>query len=239
MKKGLVRPRSLSVKSISLFALAFFALLAASPRDIRGAEQPEFLMTWNAQTYVPLGYRGKTLPSRESTIDVSLELITQGRLANLSKNEIRWFVNEGQYATGKGLKGFSFVVPRTATGNVRVKAAILDYQSTNIEKTILIPIAAPVVVIDMPSLFGNTIPLRETLVARALPYFFNTSDVKDLQFSWSANGIQPTGETENPDILNLDLAKATVGNRINLRVAVTNPSHELEVASDAMNLELR
>lgn len=187
---------------------------------------PEFLISWKANNYAPSEYQGKILPVKGATINVSMELVEKGKLANLSAYEVRWFVDDELQTAGFGMKNFNFEVDTfTGKSSILVKADVINYRGTNLEKRILIPIAEPELTITR--LNKNTF--------KALPYFFNVSTINDLNFIWSINNVSTSGLVEEPDFLSLDLAKINAGTSLVLNLLVENPENLMEKINKFLN----
>lgn len=181
--------------------------------------EPEFLITWKANSYVPPDYQGKILPIENSVITMALELIENGRIADLSRNEIRWSIgDEVQSAFGK--KSFSFQIGQFNRADQRIRVEILNYRGRILEKFIEIPLAKPEVFIQN---LGNN-------AFEAKPYFFNVNNLKQLIFSWSVNGQNAAGTVENPQILQLKINGQPI-NPIEIKLRVSNLLNEIESAS--------
>lgn len=189
---------------------------------------PEFLVSWKTDSYVPPGYIGKALPTRNSRVDIALELIDNGRLVNLSQNEIRWFVNNKLQKSGMGIKNFTMLQP-TINVAPEIRISVINYRGINLDKTITIPLANPDVAII--SVEGFTF--------RALPYFFNIKTANELKYTWSVNDFKTEGEVNNPDILTLDVRGGQIGNTLNLKLLVKNLANPLEQAVLLTNLLLQ
>jgi len=189
---------------------------------------PEFLITWKASNYAPPNYQGKILPIPGSTIAIAVELIDNGQIADLSQSEIRWSVNNTLKASGLGMKNLSLRIDSTDTRDQDVTITIIGYRGQNLQKSLLIPLALPEVIIQR----------NEFNTFRALPYFFNVSNLNDLSFNWLANGQAPSGLPQNPDILNLNLSEMPTGLRINIDLNVVSKINSLERANASLNFEL-
>lgn len=183
---------------------------------------PEFMLTWKANNYAPASYQGKVLPANGTKVDVAMELIDNGKLANLSGTEVRWFVNRKLSAFGSGLKNFSFTADRFR-GDQVVEVTLVDYKGQGLTKRIVIPVVSPEVAIDGgPNIF------------RALLYFFNVQNLSQIKITWSASGNEASGLVENPDILNLDTTGVPSETEINLQLTVQNLLKPIETATKSV-----
>ncbi|MBI2024520.1 MAG: hypothetical protein HYT03_00295 [Candidatus Harrisonbacteria bacterium] len=197
---------------------------------------PELMVTWKANSYAPSAYQGKILPSNGSKIDVAVELIDRGSLANLTNVEIRWYV-DGQFReSGNGLKNFSFNANQVL-GDQEIRVMIPSYRGVELRKTIIIPLAAPEVIIESPYPSNAVSALMTTF--RALPYFFNFPNLNQASFSWAANGISSRGTVADPDLLNLNLEDLPSGANVNLEVTVSNLLKPIEFITKSILLTIQ
>ena len=207
---------------IALIAIYYLPFTNLSKAQIL----PEFMITWKANNYAPTDYLGKIIPIKSTAVDVSMELIDKGKLANLSPYEVRWFVDDGLQTAGFGMKNFTFdIASFTGKSAALLRAEVINYRGTNLEKTIAIPIGEPELVIAHPN----------KNIFKAFPYFFNTSKIGDLSFTWSINNISSSGPSEDPDVLLLDLAKISAGTSLNLNVIAENPKNLIETINKSLD----
>ncbi len=206
--------------TLVLFSLLFSILY---PLSSRGQQAPEFMVSWKANSYVPPDYPGKALPSPTSPIEIAFELLENSRIVNLAGNEVRWFINNQLQKSGLGLKTLTYIPLRFERQDKTIRIEVRRYRGANLEETIVIPIAEPEVVIT---------PLADNIF-KALPYFFNTASLNQLNFEWTVNGQRPEGTPENPNIL--ELASLPAGININISVLVKNLKQVLESTSNSLN----
>lgn len=217
-----------------LFLVFVFAFLFLIFNLGQGQAAPEFMVTWKAQSYVPSTYRGKILPTRGSPINVSFELIDNGKLANLSRNTIRWYLDEKLQTSGAGIKNFVFNASALAGQSQSIKIIVVNYKGAALEKTLTIPVVQPEVVIDAP--YPNLKISPGTNNFKALPFFFNVTDLSRLIFSWSVNNKTAEPTSQEPELLKLTIEGGRPGSAINLKAVVRNLLNELEFASQSINL---
>src|SRR3989338_5844802 len=94
-------------KLFSLFGLFVLAALIFANASFAQTSSPRVLLTWQAKNYVPAGYLGKALPSPSSIVTASVEIIDQGKIADLSKNNVYWYLNGSLVGSGVGKKTVS------------------------------------------------------------------------------------------------------------------------------------
>ena len=198
----------------------------------------EFLVSWQAKNYTPSEFKGKALPSRGSQVNASFELIQDGKLVNLSKTEVRWFLNKKLEKSGLGLKTISFFIPRAATGGQFLKISLPAYKGAKLEQSVFIPLAEPEIVIDAPYPDGRITAGNN--IFTLLPYFFNNIITpQQLSVRWEANNLPAVAESESPHVLNLDASLGKSGEQIRLTVAAVNSLDDLEFANTTLKLEIQ
>ncbi len=183
----------------------------------------EFMVTWKAANYAPPDYRGKVLPVDGTRVDIALEIIDGSRLADLSRNTIRWSIRGIVQKSGLGVKNFSAFVDANKDDLV-VDISIPSYRGQPLDKRLVIPIARPEVAIEY---LGND-------TFRALPYFFNfTTPDQQAKFTWTVNGNSVEGTGPDPDLLIL-AGDIPSGTNLNVRVDIQNLLKQLEFASKSI-----
>ena len=204
--------------------LALLIMVASGYALVAGAQQaPEFMVTWKSGNYAPADYQGKIFPINSSTLEVAMELIDNGRLADLSANTIRWNVNGEFYKSGQGLKVISF----TADGAKGDQTAdiSLTYRGKSLDKRVIIQLARPEVVITGgPDIF------------QALLYFFNLSSPAQAKFTWTVNNASVEASGQNPDVLALS-GSVPSGSDLNIRVDIQNLMKTLETAAGSIQFK--
>ena len=203
--------------------------------------QPQFLVTWRSHNYAPSWYAGKILATRGSWVDVSFDLIDGGKIVDISKNKVRWYVNDDLRRNeddGLGIKNFYFGVDDLARDDIFVQVVIVDYGDQQIGKIITIPLANPEVVIDAP--YSNSRLPSGTNMFKAYPYFFDIRDLSKLSFDWMVNNRSTNGSFTSADTLKLNIDNlAPSGFEINIQALIKNLADEFEFASESVKLEVR
>ena len=223
---------NLKNKTLFLFLLSTVYFLI-STFGVNAQTNSQVLITWQAQNFVPAEYPGKILPSPGTNIKLGLEVIKENKLQDLSKINIRWYLDGKLLTQGLGLKETNFFVNKGATYSHFVRAVIIDKQE--ISGTADIPIINPRVVIESPSPDSNSIPLGKNIF-QALPYFFNTANLQELIFNWSVNNQTIKGT----NLLELEITSPIPLNQnLNIKVTAQNLNNDLEFASKEINLNAK
>ena len=219
------------IKKINILTLSLILASLLLAGSVFGQTSPEFLISWKANTYVPADYQGKALATRGSQIEVAFELIDNGRIADVSSKEIRWFVNFNLADKGVGKQNFVFNHDPYSGRDAVIKIEVIDYSDQRLKKTFTIPIAPTEVIID-------TVDQRNFT---AKPYFFNVDGLVAIDFDWVVNGIKATEETEKPDTLTLEIPELGAGGFLDVIIDLTarNRADILEFAEQSLRLNLQ
>jgi hypothetical protein len=196
--------------------------------------EPNFMITWETNSLVPNGFVGKVLPTANSQIVASLEIIDAGKFVDLSRITVQWYVDDEFVAGGAGVKNVTFKAPSFPGRTVDLRVQIPNYKNNFIVKTIEIPIVRPESIIEAPYPGGRFTTL--SIQVRAVPYFFNVSSPNFLSYLWNVNGETPAN-SENPDVLNINLnPDAPQGSQIGVSLEIRNPYTDFESANKSINL---
>ena len=83
---------------VIIFAVVFGGTIAHAQ-----SATPQMVVTWQAYgSYVPPAYGGKALPNQESRLTASLELLSNGKLVDLSGQTIYWYLDDTLIDSGVG-----------------------------------------------------------------------------------------------------------------------------------------
>ena len=129
----------LKIIVIPLSALClFFFLSNAQAQQAR----PQFLLTWQTQSYTPAQFQGKALPTANSQITASAELINGGKILDISKNTIYWYLNDNLLSSGAGAQTVVFNAPPTSdSDHLELRVQLPDYEGSTLLKTVNIPLS--------------------------------------------------------------------------------------------------
>jgi len=188
----------------------------------------EVTLTWTTDTYVPLEYQGKAMPSRGSNIEVTAILdSSQSNPENLTYN---WFINEQikKENSGQGKQTFNFNIGESITKEYRVKVEVTN-NGELIASSIQLPLRAqePEIVIETNQ--GYLIPGNQEVKFTARPYFFNINDLNDLDYQWSLNNILASqGSNSASNILNIKIGEIDQVIKQTLSVLVKNTKYLIQ-----------
>ncbi len=232
---------------IYIFKFIFIFLFLSFFINIAGAQtvgsQPQFLVSWKADNYAPSWYSGKISPTKNSKIDITFELIDNGKIADLSKLKVRWYINDKlvlNEKNGLGIKSYSFNVNDYAGQDTEIRITILGYKNgKQIDKIITIPVVFPEAVISTPYAdlqinTGNTLLI-------AYPFFFNISDLKNLYFDWNVNNRRiEIDDINRQQIMDLNIdQRAPSGFVADIKLTIRNLLDEMEFAGNNIKLNIK
>jgi hypothetical protein len=211
----------------------FLAVVFAAP--YAQAADPQFFITWKADTRVPVWYAGKALPVQDSTVLISLSLVDQsaangGKLIDLSTSEIRWYLKGELAQKGKGLTSLSINNRDFAGNNIDLKVSVAhtdEAGSRFIDSFALIPIVRPEAVVEHRSL-QPFFAAGSDVVLKGHPFFFTSSLLKP---EWNIGGAQTV---QNAYDVRISAAPAQLGRVV---FSVRNPEKQLEQAEASVVLQ--
>lgn len=156
---------------------------------------PRLILSWSASSIHPSNYKGKVLPSLNTPIVVSVELLANGKFADISKTTIIWRKSGEVIKRGVGLKQIFIAPDSNDSSDVFIDAEV-DFANNIVEQSLLIPVVKPFVSIEIP--YPNSVVRGDSDVTiRATPYFFNASSLDDLVFYWQIGDIKKNMEQNN------------------------------------------
>ena len=162
-----------------------------------------------------------------------MESLKENKLQDLSKINIRWYLDGKLLTQGIGLKETNFFASKGATHSHFVRAVIQDKEE--ISGTADIVVVGPKVVIKTPFPASASVQLGKNIF-QAVPYFFNVVNLQELIFNWSVNSQTIQGS----DFLEIELAPPIPSSHnLNVRVTAQNLKNELEFGSKEINLNVK
>jgi len=210
-------------------------------------------LTWDANSQAPASYKGKLLPTQNSTVNISALpfVYWPGTKTLIANNNLifNWYIDDKFSAgnSGAGKSNLIFTVNNYAGGSKLVRLEIKSSDgAVSISKIIEIPIARPQVFIYLadsktglpfgPALKNLTVgPIDLNFVAQN--YFFNAPP-KDLKWQWLVDGKEIESGGERPWLASLNLTN--IGPLFTqIQTIVKNSSNELETAQATINLEVK
>src|SRR3989338_4500294 len=103
-----IKIQNYNLKLILILVVGYWLLVVG---QAKAQTPPEFLVSWRALNYVPADYQGKIFPTKSTRVEAAFDLIDKNKVADLSRNEIAWYLNNNFLRSGVGLKTIAFDVP--------------------------------------------------------------------------------------------------------------------------------
>lgn len=214
----------------------------------------DFDLTWNASSQAPASYKGKLLPTQNSTINVSaLPFIYRPGTKTLVNNSnliFNWTMDDKFQRDNSGINKSDFLFRvrnfAGASKSIRLEIRTTD-NAVSIIKSATIPIIRPQTLIyfaDPKTNLPYSIALKNLIVKPtdlnfiAQNYFFNAPS-KDLGWQWLINNKEVAGKGEKPWLASLDLSNINQSFSAQVQAIVKNPNNDLEMAQSIINLEIK
>lgn len=214
----------------------------------------DFNLSWSASSQAPASYRGKLLPTQNSTASVSaLPFIYRPGTKTLVNNNnliFNWRVDDKFSADKSGVNKPDFLLTvRDFAGAdkfIRLEIKTLD-GAISLSKITTIPIVRPQTLIyfaDPKTNLPYGAALKNSIIKSinsnfiAQNYFFNAPP-KDLKWQWLINNKEVTGGDEKPWLASLNLPNISQFFSAQIQVLVKNPANDLETAQSTINLKVK
>ena len=217
--------------------ILIICLLLFSPVQ---SQTPEIgiTLTWSTDTYVPLDYSGKALPSRGSIIEI---------VANIDSPEINsqelvynWFLDNiiQKADSGQGKQSFKFNIGERTTQKRLIKVEIKNTAGTLIGSSAYLSLKAcqPEIVLEAKK---YQISANQEVKFTAQPYFFNIRDINELNYDWSLAGKAASQiSSDKPNVFILKVGQIAQSIKQDLAVWVKNKNNPLQRAQTTVEITL-
>lgn len=197
---------TISKAQFNLFDLLQPESTIKTQTETKQISESDIILNWETNSFNPMSYKMKNLPTRNSLINLSAQILNY----NDTKNIIfKWYLNTILKDAGKNKTNFNFY-PTTLIGKDYIRMEIETPDGNSFSKSISIPIVSPEIIIykinNNYKEFKKELKIstNEQLNLIAIPYFFNINKIKDLNFKWEFNNQVVEG---NDNILNLKITK--------------------------------
>lgn len=221
--------------TFSIITGCLMAIFLFAPLDSSAQTSDSLIITWQANNYFPADYPGKAAATPNSPIVASIEVIRAGKLIDITKSEISWFINNGLIANGIGTKTISFSAKQGTTGYETLTASV-KIGENGIQNSVRIPISKPIVVISHPS-SRESVKAGGRIELTAIPLFFNVSSLDGLSFDWRING-QKISAVGNRITAEIGTPQSDYQNSVNVSVTVQNKENLFEFNRGVLNLSV-
>jgi hypothetical protein len=211
------------------------ALLLLAGASVAYAQVPsassDLMLSWRSNGFAPAGYEGRVSASGGGTVLLTAEALVNGRPANLSNLEIRWYVNDELFTSGFGLQAVSVPVARFHQDSIDVRVEIIGAPFSATLASMSVPLTDPVAVIE-PKIGTVLYAGENPFIAR--PYSFNVTNADDLVYIWRVNGEAPA-TAEDPAKLSV-IYNGIPTDPLNLSLNISHPQNSSEGASAILDL---
>jgi hypothetical protein len=199
-------------------------VLAQQAPVVRQSTSNEIMMSWRSNGFAPASYPGRVAAAGGGTVIILAEALVNGQPADLSRYEVRWYVNDELYETGFGLQAITVPVQRFHQDSLDARVEIIGAPFSETLKTISVPLTDPKSVVRP---IANTRLVEGENVFVAVPYSFNVTRPADLVYRWSIDG-QPPFANENPQQLVLTVEGPP--DAVLVSLSITHPQNNEESA---------
>ena len=194
-------------------------------------------LTWSTDTYVPLNYPGKALPSRGNIIEVAANIDSKG--INPQELNYRWFLNDHAQREKSGLSRQTFNFPaKWTSGNEYFIRIEIRNRSEELlgSASQVIKIVQPEIVLEAKE---YQIPANQEAKFTAQPYFFNIKSPDELDYKWRLGGktASQTGN-KSPNIFILKVGQIAQSVKQDLVVWAKNKNNPLQRAQTEAEITL-
>ena len=222
---------------VVVLTLAVLGLLSSSlVFSQNNPPQTQVLLNWTSQTYAPNGYVGKTLPTGNSWITATVDVIRGGKMVSLDKENIYWYRNDQFIDGGVGLWQINIQAPEIPGDTISLRAEVPGLGGSTL-KTIDIPTTQPVVALDAPYPGGYV--SGQKIKVTALTYFFDTKNPLDIKYNWKVNN-ENVKNLESPFYVELAPREDTPdGFSMRVELGVVDPKNIFVGARRIVSLTLK
>ena len=230
----------------SLFIV--YCLLLTVPAQSQTSEIGVTL-TWSTDTYVPLDYPGKALPTEKNTVEVVATIDSP----QINSEEViyNWFF-DGQIlegSSGQGRQVFIFNLGRNVSNKGTVKVEIENTEGVLLGESpsLLIKAYQPQVTFRTEALSLKNFNLvqkyqisaNQEIKFIAQPYFFNIEDTDGLNYKWILDGTATRQiSQDNPHTLVLKIGQVSESIKKRLRVEIENKNNPIQRAQATAEIVL-
>ncbi|MBL7154953.1 MAG: hypothetical protein ISS88_00395 [Candidatus Portnoybacteria bacterium] len=196
-------------------------------------------LTWSTDTYVPIDYSGKALPSRGSIIEVAANIDSKG--VNPQELVYNWFLDDRiqKADSGQGKQVFQFNIGDRITRKRLVKVETKNTAGTLLGTSSYLSLkpCQPEIALETKALLLESsnltqkyqISANQEIKFIAQPYFFNIKSLDELDYKWSLGGKTASQiSSENPNIFILKVGQIGQSIKQDLSVWVENKNNPLQ-----------
>jgi len=206
---------------------------------------------WESDTYVPPFYKGKALPSSQSSVRVIAlpRFVNQNKLINTNNIVYTWKKGyfKDQNSSGFGKNVFVYKTGYTFNNDEITISATTEDKSVSITKKVPIHVYEPKIVLfeNKPiegiryenALMDTFNYIENEVTVHAVPFFFSLSGLNDnsASFVWKLDGKNLETNPENKSEFTLKKPEKGSG-QYQLRLDINNLGYDLQTGSKKLTL---
>jgi len=233
------------IKKIQYYLIfAFLCFLFITP--VQGQDpRAEVILTWSTNTYTPLNYHGKALPSPGSVIEVAADIIPKS--INPQELDYRWFLDRNfeKNASGLGKETLKFTDKGIIGKIYSIRLEVVNQTGS------IIASASQEIKTIKPEIFLETEALlldsskylvlaNQETIFKIQPYFFNIKTLSELDYQWILNGTKASQISENnPNIFTIETGQLTQTIEQELKISVESDKNIFQKAQTTAELIFR
>lgn len=220
----------MNAKVLFVLFLSFFFVFS----NVFGQTENNLLVTWHADNYTSADFEAKPLPTNGNIIAVSVELLINKKIQNISQAEISWFLDGVFSNKGVGLKEFLFPITKIGRSSHSVRV-VVQTKTNKYENLISVPVFNPIITIENKYPRG-LVASGEGVTFLVVPFFFNISSPSEITSLWRINGEKQNETRDTLLTLNIGSPKTPDQKNMVIEAFVQNVKNGLESAKEKINL---
>lgn len=209
---------------------ASLALAQQAPLDTSPGNS-DLILSWRSNGFAPSGYEGRVAAAGGGTVLLTAEALVGGRPADISKYDVRWYVNDDFYTSGLGLQAITVPIQAYHQDSIDVRVEIFGAPFAASDASMSVPLTDPLAVIEQHS--GVSLRSGKNIF-EAIPYSFNVKDPNNLLYTWAVNEDVPQS-SENPRSLVLSIEGSPYGS-VDLRLTISHPENDSESSAASLRV---
>ena len=238
------------IKKIQYYIIfTFLCFLFITPVQSQSPEI-EMILTWSTDTYTPLNYPGKAMPSPSSIIEVAADIIPKS--VNPQELNYRWFLdgNFQKNVSGLGKETFKFTDEGVIGSIYSIRLEVISQTGSILTSASQdIKIIEPEIALETKTPLSDSsiwtskkylVLANQETIFKIQPYFFNVRTIAELDYQWILNGVRaPRVSEDNPNIFIIETGQLTQTIEQSLRVLVESDKNVFQKAQTTAELIFR
>ncbi|MBU1102635.1 hypothetical protein KJ853_03205 [Patescibacteria group bacterium] len=209
----------------------------------------DFILSWSSDSYVPLGYEGKALPTQNSGIKVVAVPIKK-LAADPTKLYYRWLIDNeiAGWANGQGKSTLKFPATKWPGDKHSIELQVLDGKETLLARAFtLIVIVDPELLVkqeneDYALTEDLAVGTGKEIKLTAVPLFFHIKKMAEIDWQWILSGQKLSGSDEkeiNSLTIKIPQGKLDKPLQKNLQISAANKTDQYQQVSAELNIKIQ